>query len=430
MKDLASDISKDVVVMINDYNYEYVDAIKSLSKKLGRKITGLILVDKNVAGQGLNKPDTDKIFEQIICDFEHTGTLSHALRQVKDRVLLITSSSERNQPYMKKVLPHFPYLLGPTEQSLDWSTHKVTMRELLLSYNPALVPKFMQITENSKEHIKKIESNLKYPVIVKPTGLAASILVNKAHNTGELENYLKQSFGVIDETYRRDRGRGKPSMVIEEFITGDMYSIDAYINEHGEAWCLPIIKVTTAYSIGKEGFYSYRLDTKHDLSDQQVAAANSAATQAMRALGLKSSTAHIELFDSPDGWKIIELGPRAGGYRQDMYWYGYGIDHAYNELLVKSGLKPVVHNNNVSYCSGINVYADTEGPITQISGLEEASKIESVVWLKQYHKVGDKAVFCGNGGKYIFDGILASKDLDKLNRDNELVRKTLKIVTK
>jgi biotin carboxylase len=430
MHDLASDASKNVVVLINDFNPEFGTALEKLSIRLNRPLQGVILLDERVEAAGNNKPDTTGKFKMVVCNFSDISSISAALKPFKDNLLLVVSSSERNQPYLKKALPHMPYVLGPTEHSLDWSTHKITMRELLQSYNPDLVPKFIQISHNKPEHIEHIAKTFNFPVIVKPNGLAASILVNKANNREELEEYVNKSFEVIEDIYKRDKGRGRPSMLIEEFMDGNMYSVDSYVNEEGSVWSPPVIKVTTANSIGKEGFYSYRNDTAHDLTPEQVVVAHDVAKQAIHALGLRSSVAHIELFLTKDGWKVIELGPRAGGYRQDMYLLGYGMDHAYNELLVKVGLEPEIINEPIGYCSIMNIYADTEGVITNISGFDDALTNPSVYWLKQYANVGDMALFCGNGGKFIVDGVLHNKELDQLNADVDLVRQTIKIEVK
>jgi hypothetical protein len=212
-------------------------------------------------------------------------------------------------------------------------------------------------------------------------------------------------------------------------MEGDMYSVDAYVNDKGQTWCLPLIKVTTAYSVGKEGFYSYRLDSYFDLGKEEEKQAQETASHAMLALGLRSSAAHIELFNTPNGWKIIELGPRAGGYRQDMYWLAYGIDHAYNELLVKIGLVPEVEAEMKAYSSCVNIYADQEGTITSIEGFDEAKKIPSVVRLSLWNKPGDLALNCGNGGKFIIDGVMHNTDREELERDVELVRNTIRINT-
>lgn len=430
MHTLVSGVSKDVVLIINDFYPELVAAIEKLSTYLKRPLKGVILTDKDYKNKGLSRPDTSGKLSEIVCDFSSISSVSKALEPIKDNILLVTCGSERSQPFFKKIIPHLPYLLTPTEHSLDWATHKSKMRELLHSFNPALVPKFMHITDNSVEHIKKIEEHISYPVIVKPNGLAASILVNKANDQKELEFYLSHGFQVMEKIYSNLAGRGEPSMIVEEFIDGDMYSVDAYVNNEGKVWILPLIRVHTGASIGINGYYSFRRDTHQELTETEVGQAYNATVQAIHALGLKSSVAHIELFHTKDGWKIIELGPRPGGYRQDMYYLAYGIDHAFNEFLLKIGEEPIMPTSPKAYASAINIYPDQEGVVTSVEGFEDAKENPSVYWLKLYDQPGDRVLFSGNGGKFVIDGVLWNKNLEQLNRDVDAIRKTIKVNTR
>jgi len=75
----------------------------------------------------------------------------------------------------------------------------------------------------------------------------------------------------------------------------------------------------------------------------------------------------------------------------------------------------------------MNMYADEEGVIGSITGLSQARQLESVVYLEKHAKAGDMALFAGNGGRLIVDGILANKDETKLKEDMLAVRKLIKI---
>jgi len=430
MYSLASDDSKNTVILVNDYFEEYGVALKKLAKYLDRPLAGILLIDITRKQTGKCLPDPSGNFKELACDFNDPFSVKKALRTLGDSVLLVTCGSERNQPYLKSILPYLPYVYGPTETSLDWSTHKYTMRKHLQSYNPELTPKYHLLETTNAGEINDVLKDLKYPLIVKPNGLSASILVTKISNRNELLETLKYTFDVINKIYSRDKGRGKPGVIIEEFIEGDIYSIDAYVNETGIIWPLPPIKVTTANSMGLNGFYGYQRDSAIDLNAAQISAAQDAASQAIHALGLKSTVTHIELFNTKKGWKIIELGARAGGYRQEMYKLAFGIDHAYNELLIKIGLEPIINNIPLAYCTAINIYADNEGIITAIEGYDGALRNPSVYKLKLHSKVGDRALSSGNGGKYIVDGILQNKNLIALNIDLASVRSGIVIKTK
>jgi hypothetical protein len=420
-------IPKDVLLFVNDFNIEFYEGMQKLSLDLSRKLYGIVLVDINVKNAKKHKPIVNDFFVELECDYGNPESIAHALNNYKDRLLLVNASSERNQKYYKLLIPHIPYIATPTEQSLEWTTRKDLMRTMCEIEDPAIVPKFLKISKLDSSTEDLILTTMMFPLITKPTGLAASMLVKKAYDLEELKRNLYESFEKVEEIYTRDGGRGAPEFLVEEFIEGSMYSVDAYVNEVGKVWCLPVIEVITAASIGLEGYYSYRNNTSHSLKDYEVSGAYLVVEKAIHATKLRNSAAHVELFHTKNGWKLIELGPRAGGYRQDMYMQAFGLDHAYNELRVKVGLEPEIAKLKNSNCSIVNVYCEKEGVIRSIKGYEEVSKLESVIWFNQYLEIGDKAIFCGNGGKYVFDGVLANDNLFKLEEDMNILRALITI---
>jgi D-alanine-D-alanine ligase-like ATP-grasp enzyme len=430
MNNLWSVSNRDVAVFINDFDQEYADGLVKLAHELKRPLTGIILVDKDILRKKQNSPDTAHLFEQVVCDFNDDRSLATALRPYAERLLLATCSGERNQSYLKRALPHMPYILGPTESSLDWAVHKAKMRELMGAYDPSLVPRVQHITAATETQIRQVLDKLSFPVVVKPTGLAASVLVSKAHNETELRKVIKESFAVIEEIYQRDSGRGEPSMIVEEFIEGDMYSVDAYINQTGKVWVLPLIRSLTGYAAGKTGFHIHQEDSKHDLTPAEIKAGHHAAAQAMHALGLRSCVAHIELFKTADGWKAIELGARAGGQRQYMYEAAYDTDHAYNELRLKVGLDPIINHKPVSHFTIVRTYTDKDGILERVEGYEAAKANPSMYHIRLRATPGTAVSTSDKGGKVIVDAVLRNTDLDQLYKDADLVRDHLKVIVK
>ncbi len=430
MNTLVDDATKNVAVFINDFYPELPPALEKLSKKLGRPIKGVMLVDKTARERDQYHPDKEGVFETIVCDFSDAGSLRNTIRQLEDNLLLIDTTSEWGQPYFKQVLPHVAYVPTPTESSLEWATHKGQMRTIVGAFNADLVPKVQVIHDDSEDTIASLLGSLKLPYIVKPTGLAASILVNKVTSEAELRETLQHSFATIHDVYARDAGRWEPEMIVEEFIEGDMYSIDAYVSSSGKVWGLPPIRSKTAHSLGMEGFYTYQNESYLEIDEATIAAGQAAAKDAIHALGLRSCAAHVELFHTATGWKIIELGPRPGGYRQFMYAAAYGIDHAYNELLVKVGLEPEIPTEAIGYSLITNTYAEEEGVIEAIEGEEEARAIGSVSGLWVHAKPGDFALPSGKGGKLIVDSEMSNTSQEQLLADAAKLRECITIHTK
>jgi biotin carboxylase len=427
---LADDTSKDIVLFVNDFYPEYGRAFKKFEKRLGRPLRGIILVDSTAKAQHRNHPDKNHQFEEVVCNFSDTGALRATIKKFEDRLLLVSSSAESSQLDFQKVLPHTPYVLGPTEQSLEWATHKGKMREVIGAYNPSLVPKVRMVSSAVESEIKVVLAELTFPMIVKPTGLNGSALVSKVHDELELRRVLHKSFALLHEAYKREGGNGTPGMLVEEYIDGTMYSVDAYINEFGKVWLLPLLRGTTANEIGFDGFYVYRWETNHGLNDDEYATGLEAAKEAVHAIGLRSSLAHIELFKTATGWKVCELGARPGGTRQEVYQVSYGVDHAYNELLLKVGLSPEISNELIVHSMVMNICANDEGIVESIIGLKEARLHPSVYKLRFFAKTGDVVKLNSNGGTAIGGGLVFHENADQLRKDSELIRSMITINTR
>lgn len=424
MKSPADNPLRNIVLSINDVEDGLVSATKRHSQELGRELIGIVLVDEKHFDDSSEYKNT---FKQILIDFDKPETIQNALKPYQENLLLATCRQESSIDKFRKVIPFLPYVYTPSESSLKWATEKNHMRKRLTDHDSSLGPKFITCESFDKKVVEQVDSELSYPVIVKPSGLAASILVSKCSNKKDLTKALKETFKYIDHAYSRDSGRGERIVLIEEMMPGDMYSVDAYVDHLGNIYHLPIVKVITAHSIGLEGFYSYEIDTKTDLDLIAQQQAFDVVEKAIKALHLNSSTAHVELFYDGETWRIIELGPRIGGYREDMYRAAYGIDHYYNDLAIRMGRSPEINDIPLSHAICFNIYPDKEGTITSISGVEDALKLDSVAYIHQHKKPGDSAKFAGNGGRFVFDGMITDKDYEKLRRDAAKIRELIKI---
>jgi len=422
-------VKKDIVLTINVVEPELVSAVNQHSARLGVKLTGLSLVNKSYDIENPKRSkDTTGLFKEIICDFDDTKELQKVLKPYMNRIIAATCGDYESsiQPF-SKVIPFLPYTDTPTESSLIWSTEKQLMRDRMSTYDINLTPRYQYLEKEDISNFKKLIKDFTFPVIVKPTALAKSLLVTKCEDMSQLEDCIVSTFKVIDDVYEREHRYTTPSILIEEFMQGDMYSTDAYVTAKGEIFCLPLVRVITAHEIGLPGFYSYRHIIPTGLSEKETELAFEASKSAIMALGLRSSSAHIELYNTSTGWKIIELGARIGGYRELLYREAYGIAHHYNDLAVRMGMNPVISDKPLKHAAGFNIYPTKEGIVDSIDGLDEARKLESVIYIKQKAVKGDTALFASNGGDLIVDGILSNVDPDKLEEDVVKVRELIKI---
>ena len=231
MSDFDEAKTRDMILFVGSYLDVQKIALKSLEKIVGKKLTACVLLDPaSMAESGLKNSKDLKV---VKCDFSSPLKIHQAIEPYEARFLAVTCRAEKNIPLLKKVIPHVPYINTPTETSLDWTTDKVRMRQLLRSYDKSISPKFTIVHDASKETLDKIEKKVGFPLMIKPAGLAASLLVTLCYHREELEKNLNNTVRKINRIYKERKGRGEPQILVEEFMEGAMFSIDTYVNQRG-----------------------------------------------------------------------------------------------------------------------------------------------------------------------------------------------------
>jgi D-alanine-D-alanine ligase-like ATP-grasp enzyme len=421
---------RDIILAIDVVEPGLVNAVKLLSKELGRPLKGVMLVHKGFIDYPNRPIDTTGLFEEIVVDYDNPDELQKTIKPFVERILVVTTRYEDAIHHFSQLVPFIPYVNTPTESSLVWATEKPLMRDRLNAYDEKLVPKYQYMVEKDLPRLKELTRDFSYPVIVKPGSLWSSFLVTRCNNEAELEECLKNTFKIIKDIYDRVLRVTQPSVLVEEMMQGDMYSTDVYISQDGEMHCLPLVKVITAASVGLPGYHGHRYILPTGLSQEETDKAFEAARASVKALNLRSITAHVEMFHTKQGWKIIELGGRIGGYRESLYREVYAIEHCYNDLAVRADLQPKVTDKAIRHARVETMYAEQEGVIETIEGLEEARKLDSAVFVEKHAKPGDTALFANNGGDLLVDAMLSNNDVAKLEKDVEEFRKLVKIKIK
>ncbi|MDQ3158604.1 MAG: ATP-grasp domain-containing protein, partial [bacterium] len=410
---------------VKDY---IINAVKSVEKKLGRKLDVLIISDKSdKTSYRFRMP---KNYKQIFINTNSVSQIESTLKPYLDKIVGIVCRGEKNLLYFQKIIPQVPYLETPTPESIDWSTNKILMRRRLRHFEKKLAPKYLVVDDYSEATLKKIKTKVGYPCIVKPTGLAASVLVQVCFYQEEAEQALKLSFRKLKSVYRAKGYLGVPSIIVEQFMEGSMYSTDIYVNSRGTMYATPLVKITTGYSVGLKDFFGYKQITPTKLTSHKEQRAIAVAKQSVEALGLRSTTAHVELMKTDEGWKIIETGARTGGFRDFLYSEAYNLDHSQNDILIRLPMRPVIPRHQRKHACVMKIYPKTEGKIASFIGLRKIQRLESVLRVDQNRKVGDKAVFARNGGGSIFNIYLSNKDRSDLLADMRRVEKFLEIEVK
>jgi len=416
---------KDLVLFVNTAPADAVHALQAYSKRLKKSFKSAVIFNSQ-----LKKPHIDKDVDfAIACRYSSSTNIIKTLKPYQSRLAAIVCRGEKHVADLARLVPFIPYLKTPSSDSLMWSTDKIAMRLCLSAYNQAISPRFMVIKTCSAKGLRRVEHEIGFPLVVKPANLASSFLVTICFHAEELEQVLKKTFKKIKKIYK-DNGRGEePKVLIEQFMDGEMYSIDAYVDSCGKIDCCPPVLVKTGRSIGFDDFFNYSRITPTNLSKAMVAAAEAVTCQAVHALGLRSTSAHVELMYVDGKFKVIELGPRLGGFRHKMYKLSFGIDHALNDILIRMGQRPVMPKKTLGHTAVLRFYPFKEGTIKKINGVKYVKSLKSLVTLTQNKKIGDRCQFAKNGGRSVFDVILFNPKRSELLADIRRLEKNLIIST-
>lgn len=426
-------MSRNIVVFINAVRGATFKALKDHEIRTGQKLTPIVLVDQKIK-DSITERNAQKHHETnvkvISADFDSPTSIRNALREYEDSIFAVTAQYENSIHELKKLVPYLPYINMPTQGSLEWATEKKHMRELLESYDKSLVPGYLVVNDILPGTIHDIEKKLHYPLIVKPSGLEGSLLVSMVHNREELKKTIEQTFEHIQNAYDIWVKRQNPAVLVEEFMEGEMYSVDTYVGRDGKCHNTPVVRVYTGRSVGFDDFFGYMRITPSGLNETDNKNAQAMAEKACHALNLRSITVHTELMKTPQGWKVIELGPRMGGYRHDMYNMSYGINHIANDLLIRADIQPHVPLEILGTTAVFNIYAKSEGKLISTSGKEKIERLESCVSIKKMLKDGDHLRFAKNNGDPVFEVTFFNTNLNQLEKDIQALEKNLHINVK
>lgn len=418
---------KNIVLFVGDVYGYMIDAVRKHEKESKQKYRIGLIRDSKHKLKSHTKKAIERVDIDIVCDTKSPTALKKALRQYEDELLAITCRAENRIPTLARIIPHTPYLLTPTSESLQWASDKVQMRQMLRAYNKDISPKFKVIEKFKKEAIKQVIEEIGFPLIVKPAGLAASRLVSVCYHKEELESVLKKVFKVVDQVYKETGGTEEPRVLIEQFMDGNMYSIDAYVDDKGAVtFCQPVY-VKTGKQIGFDDFFGYQQMTPTQLNKESIMMAEFVTREAIHALGMRNTTAHVELLKTEQGWKIIELGARIGGFRHKLYENAFGYNHTINDILVRMGQKPKVLKKIKGYSVAMKFFAKDEGQLTKITGIKKIQGLKSFKKIYINKSIGDSCQYAKNGGSSVFDLIMFNKDRSNLLADIRRLEQTIRI---
>jgi len=415
--------NKNIIAFVMSLRASAVEEIRAYEKVSGVKYHILLIKD-------IKYPPSNLVLgfdEELLVDFSRPEKLSAALVPYHKRLLAITCTSDDNIARFAKIIPNVPYLRTPTSESLLWATDKYAMRKRFKAYDPRITPIFTLVKENTKPERKRVIAKVGFPMIVKPTNLGGSLFVQICYHEAELDQALSIGFRKIRKAYELDKRMEDPKIIAEQFMEGDMYSIDSYVDSRGYVYHCPLVRVKTGRDIGHKDFFGYTQTTPTLLKRESIEQAQIVTEKAIHALSLRSCSAHTELMKIDNEWKVIEVGPRLGGARDVIYQLACNIQHSLNDILIRIPKKPQIPKKCNGFATYMKWFATREGIIIEMKGIKKIEQLDSFHKIKVNKKVGDKAVFASHGGRAVFVLYLYNADRAKLLADIRRIEQMVEV---
>lgn len=419
--------SKNIVLFIGPYFADAVAAVKDMEKHLDMKLRMAFLMSKKVKPKEKHKQLESEIDFIFKVDTKNLYSVEKALMPIKDQVMVVGCRSVFYMPLYAKLISLFPQHIMPTRDSIEWCGNKLMMRRKFRRYYPDITPKYIPVHGARQEDLEKVKKYVGFPCIVKPASLAASRLVAICYHEEELQSTLRKTFRGLKSAYKKTGALVEPEVIVEQYMDGDMYSVDSYVDQKGRIKHLPSVYVKTGQKLGVDDFYNYRVLTPTRLTKKQEESLQEVATKAIHALGLRSVMTHGEFIQMGDSWKVLEVDARMGGHRDLMYREAYGIPHGMNDLLTRMGEKPVIRKKRKKYVASFNIFPDKNGIIKSIKGLKKVRELESLRQLIVLKKVGDRAGLSKSGFNKVLDITLVADTVEDLLADARRMEKAVKI---
>ena len=421
--------NKNIILFLNTVSKTVVDGIRAYQENSGQVFRIFVLRDNKF------KSLDDKLEEYgvdvvLTCDLRKPIKIEKALLPYKDELAVVTCRGESSLHSLAKVIPHVPYVRTPTVQSILWATDKIMMRELLRMHDKKISPRSTVVSDSSLLSIQKIKDKVGFPLVIKPAGLAQSLLVTICFHEEELEKNLKKVYRKIQRVYKENKRKQIPQILVEQLMEGEMYSVDGFVSGRGRVSLCPLVHVKTGRSIGFDDFFGYQRIVPTTLSKVSVEAAEHVARQAVHALKLRNTSVHIELIHTDSGWKVIELAPRLGGFRHKLYSLSFGIDMSMNDILIRMPKPIIIPKKIKAFSVALQFYAKKEGQLTKLSGLKKVQKLTSFIEVKQFKQIGEKCLYAKHGGKPVCNIMLSHKNRSDLLADIRRVEQIVVIETK
>lgn len=307
----------------------------------------------------------------------------------EDSILHLVDSIQERWPIGCVLVTHERYVLTGALVSEHLGLHgfsketalvcldKSIMHERFVQYiGPEATARFKKVA--SKEELIEFVKKVGFPLILKPTNLYNSLFVSLSQSQEELlQNYESIVHRLADFSQKAGQYHVQPYIQAEEFLQGKTYSIDCIIDAAGNVTTTPVVDMVSGHDMGWHDFHHFARVLPSRLAISEQEAMSDLARAGVQALGIRSSIAHVEIVQTSQGPKLLEIGARPGGNRARMFDLSYGIDLIYAYYQVRLGNKADVTPLRTMPTAVISPYSRKQGMLTNSPDVERIKKLKT-----------------------------------------------------
>lgn len=387
-----------------------IDAMEELSEKYG--INNIIFYKWEV----IEYKDLINKLEKFwihLCNYSNKEELKdQVLKLSKEKEIIFVSTP---MELLVNIVNELKVFLGHVlSDDIDIFRDKYLQRKMIQEHNPDLWVRFMTGTPENLQ-IAEIEKKIWYPFIIKPVDGVSSSWVAKVKNRAEYDSYMATYMDFHDRL--KARGVDSKDLLIEDFITGQLYSVDYFVTQQWEIRMSKPVKVRLAVDVWIEDYANItRIATEKTEEDFKGKRLKTFINSTIKATGVRNTFVHHEFKINKAGdFKTIELNGRIWWGRLDLMQRTYGLN--LYELIVSEDVKPwkLKENNMVMI-----IYATKRWILLDFNRklLDKISQRPSVLSMElEEWKVGKEVWLTKDGFIKLGTIKMAHKDYKTLRKD-------------